>query len=398
MKTCQVPRSHTAILPAAVAWAALGLFSSFGAAQEIRTAAELDLPGLPSDERVLVIESDPTVEPVEPLDAVWLTEAAPGLSLGGRSGKRAVSVIADRGDRVGCPDEGFSTRAYARDSGNDWPWIPANTLVADDLNLEPGSWVISCYDVLIYADNNPAYGCNQSRTVTLRAYDDCNGTPIPGSQESWIVPAYGGPVLLTGVTNVEFEASGTIWFGLTTSIDECDGWYLGQSQINGSTANVFQLETDCAACINPPTCHPWAGFIVILYGCTLPEVTSHPADAAICDGGWHQFCVLAQGTGTLNYQWQLDEADIPGATSPCYVATTAGGVPVHHRRRLRFSDQQQCHADPANRPRDHLAAGRWNRLRRLSARTLRGRGCHRRPVLPMETERTEPGRCHGSML
>ncbi len=292
-------------------------------AQFVKPAAELGLADLATNVPVLVLESDPTAIPVEPryeaqFDAWGLFRA--------RLAHRSASLLvrAERGDRLGCPDEGFSTRAYARDSGNDWPWLPANTLVVDDLNLAAGDWVIGCYDLLIYADNSAAYGCNASRTVTVRAYDACNGNVIPGSVESWTVPPHGGPVLLTGVTNINFEASGTIWFGLTTSSNECDGWYLGQQQVEGSTTNVFQLADDCAACINPPTCHPWAGFIVVLYGCQLPQIVSPPADAVICADGWHQFCVNASGTGTLDYQWQLAETDIPGATAPCYVATLPG--------------------------------------------------------------------------
>ncbi len=285
------------------------------------------------DPELLVIESDSALVPVVPVfqptrRSQSLTALDPrrrGFGLGGSG--RTVSILQSGrggGPRVGCPDEGFSDRAYARDSGNDWPWLPANTLVADDLTLEPGNWVVSCYDVLIYADNNPSFGCNQSRTVTLRAYDDCSGAVIPGSEESWSVPPHGGPILLTGVTNIDFSASGTIWFGITTDINECDGWYIGQTQANGSTTNVFQLETDCAACINPPTCSPWAGFIVVLYGCKLPEIVSHPQDATVCVGGWNQFCVNATGGTPLSYQWQLDEVDIVPATSPCHVATTAG--------------------------------------------------------------------------
>jgi hypothetical protein len=273
------------------------------------------LPSAP----LLILDSDPGATPVE---AAWLgpvaTDGATWLPMG--SGDMAMIG----GLRTGCPDVGFTTRAYARDSGNEWPWLPANTLVADDLTLLPGDWTIDCYDVLIYADNLAAFGCNRDRTVTLRAYDACNGALIPGSQETWTVPPHGGPVLLTGASNVNFPASGTIWFGLTTSINKCDGWYIGQQQVQGSTNNVFQLGTDCAACINPPSCSPYSGFIVVLYGCQAPTITSHPTGGEICPGGFHQFCVNAQGSGTVQYKWQKDGNDISGATSPCYVATAAG--------------------------------------------------------------------------
>ena len=269
---------------------------------------------------MLLLPSDPDAQPVEPLEMIAAFELGSDGNV--RIGTDVPATAT--GLRTGCPDVGFSQRAYARDTGNDWPWLPANTLVADDLTLEPGVWRIGCYDVLIYADNDPNYGCNVSREVSLRAYDDCNGTLIPGSQETWTVPPHGGPVLLTGATNVDFIASGTIWFGMITASNECDGWYIGQVQANGSTANVFQLGTECDACINAPSCSPWSGFIVVLYGCKLPQITTQPQDATICAGGSQQLCVSAVSDSALEYQWKLDGVDIGGATSPCYVASAAG--------------------------------------------------------------------------
>lgn len=280
---------------------------------EIKTAAELGLSSLPPETQVLVLHSDATAVPAEP-SAGTLTapEQLAGLPLGSGATQKVL------GTRTGCPDLGFTQYAYARDSGNDWPWLPANTLVADDLTLLPGTWVIDCYDVIIRASGAAAH------TMTLRAYDACNGTLIPGSQESWTIPVYTGPIILTGATNVNFFASGTIYFGMTTTANNRDGWYLGQSQAAGSTTNTFQLSTDCAACINPPDCDPWAGFIVVLYGCKVPTITSQPTSGQICSGGWYQFCVSVQGTGTIQYRWQKDGNNITGATSACYVATEAG--------------------------------------------------------------------------
>ena len=305
--------NSTSLRAACVLPALLALHALPARSEEIKTAAELGLAGLPPETAILVLESDPTAVPVEPTGrALWGDEALSALPMG--SG----DLQAITGLRTGCPDLGYSTKPYARDSGNDWPWLPANTLVADDLTLLPGNWIIDCYDVIIRASGAPAH------TMTLRAYDACNGTLIPGSQETWTIPVYYGPIVLTGATNVRFSASGTIYFGMTTAANNSDGWYIGQTQAVGSTTNTFQLATDCSACINPPSCSPWAGFIAVLYGCQVPTITGQPANAQICAGGWHQFCVAAQGTGTIQYRWQKDEGDIPGATSACYVATEAG--------------------------------------------------------------------------
>lgn len=273
---------------------------------EFRTAAELGLHGMPSETRVLVLNSDPHALPVEPA----ATAALSSLPMG--SGE----VVHITGTRTGCPDLGFSEYAYARDSGNNWPWLPANTFVGDDLTLESGTWLIDCYDVIIRTRGTAAH------TMTLRAYDACNGTLIPGSQETWTIPAYTGPIILTGATNVHFFASGTIYFGMTTSASNVDGWYLGQTQAAGSTTTYIQVGTDCNDCVDE--CTTFGGFIAVLYGCLVPTITAQPVSGEICPGGWHQFCVTAQTTGTVQYKWQKDGSDITGATSACYVATAAG--------------------------------------------------------------------------
>lgn len=288
---------------------------ALGAAPARAQRAPQEFSQASSPRDVLVLLADPDALPAEPDEGGRVPLAVQWY---GDSGElQAISGLRD-----GCADVGETVYAYARDTGNDWVYLPRNTVLADDLTLLPGNWIIECYDVLIYARNGVA--CNQSRTVTLRAYDACNGAVIPGSQESWTVPAFGGPVRLTGVTNVHFNASGTIWFGMTTTSNNCDGWYIGQAQVAGSTANIAQLGTSCTECINAPSCSPWAGFMVILYGCKEPTISQHPQSATICSGGFHQFCVNVQSTSTAQYQWQRDNVDISGATQACYVASQAG--------------------------------------------------------------------------
>lgn len=55
-----------------------------------------------------------------------------------------------------------------------------------------------------------------------------------------------------------------------------------------------------------------------------PSISAHPDPATICTGGTNQFCVTASGSGTIGFQWQKDGADISGATSNCFTASTAG--------------------------------------------------------------------------
>ena len=54
-----------------------------------------------------------------------------------------------------------------------------------------------------------------------------------------------------------------------------------------------------------------------------PIITGHPADATICEGGVHRFCVTATGSG-LNYQWRRNGNNIAGASSECFSTGMAG--------------------------------------------------------------------------
>ena len=49
-----------------------------------------------------------------------------------------------------------------------------------------------------------------------------------------------------------------------------------------------------------------------------PTVTSQPANASVPLGQTATFSATATGTGTLNYQWRKDLANIAGATTPVY--------------------------------------------------------------------------------
>jgi hypothetical protein len=297
--------------------------------QETKSAAELGLAGFAPETRVLILRSDPTAVPVEPVDvapagAARSLEPDPRSNLLGGPVSPHTDIARDGGTRLGCADEGFTIYPYAVSDplSLNYIWLSGNTMYGDDLTLEPGTWQVECYDVFIYADNAASYGCNRNRTVTLRAHTSCNGAVIPGSQESWTVPPHGGPILLTGVTNVSFAASGTIWFSMTTSINKCDGWYVSDQNLAGSTTIYIQQGTNCQQTFTDPQ---YNKFHVVLYAlCASPSFTVQPAGGAICPGASRQICVTAAGSAPLSYQWRLGGVNITGATSSCYSASQAG--------------------------------------------------------------------------
>jgi hypothetical protein len=56
-----------------------------------------------------------------------------------------------------------------------------------------------------------------------------------------------------------------------------------------------------------------------------PRILAHPLSAAVAGGDPLELSVTAQGSGTLTYQWFLDDVPLSGATNPVYAvaATTA---------------------------------------------------------------------------
>ena len=62
----------------------------------------------------------------------------------------------------------------------------------------------------------------------------------------------------------------------------------------------------------------------VLIGAT-PAITAHPQTQTVCAGGVVMFSATAAGAGPLSYQWQLNGANITGATSP--TLSIASGQP-----------------------------------------------------------------------
>jgi glucose/arabinose dehydrogenase len=56
---------------------------------------------------------------------------------------------------------------------------------------------------------------------------------------------------------------------------------------------------------------------------TPPQITQHPADRTVTVGQNASFSVSASGSAPLAYQWQVDQADIPGATSSTFTLQSA---------------------------------------------------------------------------
>ena len=93
-----------------------------------------------------------------------------------------------------------------------------------------------------------------------------------------------------------------------------------------------------------------------------PQITSQPKGGAITAGGGLTLSVSVTGAGPFTYQWYLNEAPIPGATSSSYVATAIGSYTV-----AVSNAAASATSDPA-------VVGSGSRLINISTRALVGTG------------------------
>jgi glucose/arabinose dehydrogenase len=73
-------------------------------------------------------------------------------------------------------------------------------------------------------------------------------------------------------------------------------------------------------------------------GSSAPAITTHPASRTVAPGAAVTFSVRATGTGTLQYQWLRNDANIAGATSQDYTIPSATAADNGARFRARVTN------------------------------------------------------------
>jgi hypothetical protein len=104
-------------------------------------------------------------------------------------------------------------------------------------------------------------------------------------------------------------------------------WRFNGRNIPGATNATLQLENlqqrdsgqYSVAVMNP------AGFVVSDPATLIvhypPQITTHPQDQTVNNGGTATFTVAASGSGAIRYQWQLNGVDLPGQTNATLTLT-----------------------------------------------------------------------------
>ena len=155
------------------------------------------------------------------------------------------------------------------------------------------------------------------------------GTPIPdpptkvtatGAGFSWTSSAVPGSPRVTfywavGTGDTVTYESGYVDRGSTT------GTTAGTTALSQNTTYCFRVKacTDCdGSCSDYSPCQEF----VASQPCAPPTITGLPVDQTVCAGPPATFTVIAEGEGTLEYQWRHDESPIAGATDNSYTITT----------------------------------------------------------------------------
>lgn len=130
-------------------------------------------------------------------------------------------------------------------------------------------------------------------------------------------------------TTVQFPAS---YVGKYFFADLCTGWIRVLDPSNNTAANFatgisnpVDLKVTSDGSLYYLSIGSGAVFR-IQYSPTNPAVTQNPSNQTVTQGQPATFNVAASGSAPLNYQWQRDMVNIPGANSPSYtIASTIFG-------------------------------------------------------------------------
>jgi glucose/arabinose dehydrogenase len=102
-------------------------------------------------------------------------------------------------------------------------------------------------------------------------------------------------------------------------------WQRDQVNIAGATSSTYTIASTAAAdngarfrCVVTNAFGSATSNEATLTVNSPPSITGHPANQTVTEGQPATFGVIASGTATLTYQWQRNQVNISGATSPTY--------------------------------------------------------------------------------
>jgi hypothetical protein len=117
------------------------------------------------------------------------------------------------------------------------------------------------------------------------------------------------------------------------TVNTC-GSYLVSNASAAQTGKTYQLNNNNQVCVTATLSDgTTAVYVATIDGggaCVAPNITGHPGNQSVCNGGSASFVVNATGTATLNYQWRRgvtnlnNGGNISGATTDTLTINPAG--------------------------------------------------------------------------
>ncbi len=160
--------------------------------------------------------------------------------------------------------------------------------------------------------------------------------------------------------------------GVFRTVNTCN--YVSPKGVAGQDGQGYQFNNSGQICHALGLSDGTIAIYVSSFGggaCVVPNITSHPGDQSVCNGGSKSFIVGANGTGPLTYQWRRgitnlnDGGNISGATTDtlvinpvgpgdaatdynCFVSNACGDATCLNAT-LSLSSQSSINGQPASR-------------------------------------------------
>jgi hypothetical protein len=164
-------------------------------------------------------------------------------------------------------------------------------------------------------------------------YSGLTGPPPfdPYGDSVWVTSPTGEliPVLVKG-QSIEISP------GVFRTVNTC-GAFLAPNASAAQTGRTYQLNNNAQICVTAGLSDGTNAIYVASFGngaCVAPNITQHPSDQSVCNGGSASFTVAANGTAPLSYQWRrgvidlVEGGNISGSQSPTLIVNPAGAADV----------------------------------------------------------------------
>ena len=203
--------------------------------------------------------------------------------------------------------DGITIRYLATWNGSNW-----GAVAASNFNGYVYALTTSHYDGGLYVGGTFTTSGTPAANRIVRWAGPRPVSPLNAAADPAEIPAGESSTLTASVSGAAIY-----WY-----VDGCGATFVG----TGDTLVVSPTETTTyyARAFNGTCFSASCDSATATVNCATPLITEQPVGGVICTGHSLPLCVVAQGSGTLHYQWKRGGLSLIGATASCYTATQAG--------------------------------------------------------------------------